>query len=149
MLLISRCVNTEWTVVDVDILCDLLVLTAYWWWSRLARMLSLMCCGASFSKHFNRMGASATGQSLFRLDTAEFLVAGMMTAVLEQVGTVSCESEILKKCQSWLQQADWHVFSAHCKGHYRAQQLYTDNGQFFGDGADCTADIFLRKLKKA
>ncbi len=40
------------------------------------------------------MEVSATGQSWFRLDTADFLGTGMMVAVLKQVGTLSCDSEM-------------------------------------------------------
>ncbi len=64
----------------------------------------LMCWRTSLSKHFIRRGVNAPGQQLFTLDTADFW--GMMVAVLKQVGTVSCDSEMLKMSvmtsTSWL-----------------------------------------------
>ena len=44
--------KTVWRAVDMASSVDLLVLKAYWWGSRLAQMLSVMCWRTIFSKQF-------------------------------------------------------------------------------------------------
>lgn len=50
-------------------------------------MRDLSCARTNFSKHFMRMGVSATGRKSFRPAAAECLGTGTMAVVLKHVGT--------------------------------------------------------------
>ena len=71
--------------------CSLLKVCADWETGRSQKRSTVL-----HSKQFFMMGVRATGQHSLRLYTADILGNGMMVACFKQVGTISCESVMLK-----------------------------------------------------
>ncbi len=59
---LSRCVRAGWTAVAMASSVERLDLYANWKASREGGRTNLMCCMTSRSKHFMRIGVSATGR---------------------------------------------------------------------------------------
>ncbi len=115
------CEDRAWRAVEVASSVDLSVLNAIWWLSKLTETLSLMCWRTSFSKHFIRMGVSATGWKSFRLD--RYNGTGTKVTVLQQMGTLSCDSEMLK--MSVMTSAGWHKFLVDSQGCYQQNSSHS------------------------
>ncbi len=98
----------------------------------------------------------------FRRDTADFLGTGMMVVVLKQVGTLSCDSEMLK--MSVMSSTSWLTLVLSTRPGmlsgpaallmftlsrvFLTSAVDTDSSRSSGGGVDLTADSFLRRSKQ-